>query len=332
MDILEKYNFDIPKELIAQEPVYPRDECKLMVLKGNDIEHRIFKDIINYMEKGDVLVLNNSKVIRARLFGKKSTGGKVELLLIEKHEYPVFLVKGKNIKEGTTIEINEFKGKILEKNGGIAKIDFGVDIEKIIEKYGRIPIPPYIKKDLKNPEMYQTVYSAVEGSVAAPTAGLHFTEELLKKIKEKGVEIQYLTLHISYSTFKQLEYEEIVNKTLHEEYYHIPEETAEKINNRKGRLFAVGTTVVRALESSSKDNIVFPGTFKTNLFIMEGHKFQSGIDAIITNFHIPKSSLIMLVTAFGGYERVMNAYKVAIENKYRFYSFGDAMLIFKNNI
>jgi len=329
VDIINKYDFYLPKELISQNPIEPRDECRLMVLKENKIEDRIFRDIIDYLEKDDILVLNNSKVIRARLFGKKPTGGNVELLFIEKKDLPVFLVKGKNIREGMTVEIGEFVGKIIEKNGGMAKIDFKTDIKKLIEKYGKIPIPPYIKNDIKNPDMYQTVYSSEEGSIAAPTAGLHFTEDLLNRIKNKGVRIEYLTLHISYATFKHIEESEIKNKTLHEEIYHIPEETAEKINARNGRLFAVGTTVVRALESSSRNNKVYPGTFNTDLFIMEGYRFQSGIDGIITNFHIPRSSLIMLVTAFGGYERVMGAYKIAVEKGYRFFSFGDAMLIFR---
>jgi len=326
--IIEKYDYYLPKQLIAQRPVEPRDSSRLMVV-GNTIEHRHFYDIVEYLNENDLLVFNNSRVIRARVKGNKETGGKVELLFLSNEKDPDILVKGKNVRPGTRIYIGEIKGTVREKKEGICKIDFNDDVSNIIDRYGEVPLPPYIKEHLENSERYQTIYSKVQGSVAAPTAGLHFTENLLNSIQRKGVKISFITLHISYSTFKPLNESEIVEGKLHEEYYHIDDETAMTINNRQGRLFAVGTTVVRALESSSKNGKIIPGAFKTDLFIREGYNFQSGIDALITNFHIPRSSLLMLVTAFGGYERIMNAYKIAVENNYRFYSFGDAMLIFK---
>ena len=326
--IIEKYDYYLPKQLIAQRPVEPRDSSRLMVV-GNTIEHRHFYDIVEYLNENDLLVFNNSRVIRARVKGNKETGGKVELLFLSNEKDPDILVKGKNVRPGTRIYIGEIKGTVREKKEGICKIDFKDDVSNIIDKYGEVPLPPYIKEHLENSERYQTIYSKVQGSVAAPTAGLHFTENLLNSIQRKGVKISFITLHISYSTFKPLNESEIVEGKLHEEYYHIDDETAMTINNRQGRLFAVGTTVVRTLESSSKNGKIIPGAFKTDLFIREGYNFQSGIDALITNFHIPRSSLLMLVTAFGGYERIMNAYKIAVENNYRFYSFGDAMLIFK---
>ena len=326
--IIEKYDYYLPKQLIAQRPVEPRDSSRLMVV-GNTIEHRHFYDIVEYLNENDLLVFNNSRVIRARVKGNKETGGKVELLFLSNEKDPDILVKGKNVRPGTRIYIGEIKGTVREKKEGICKIDFNDDVTNIIDRYGEVPLPPYIKEHLENSERYQTIYSKVQGSVAAPTAGLHFTENLLNSIQRKGVKISFITLHISYSTFKPLNESEIVEGKLHEEYYHIDDETAMTINNRQGRLFAVGTTVVRTLESSSKNGKIIPGAFKTDLFIREDYNFQSGIDALITNFHIPRSSLLMLVTAFGGYERIMNAYKIAVENNYRFYSFGDAMLIFK---
>lgn len=325
---LDRYDYYLPKELIAQKPVEPRDSSRLMVV-GDSIKHRHFYDIVEYLNENDVLVFNNSRVIRARVHGKKSTGGKVELLFLSNEDDPDILVKGKNVRPGTKILIGDIAGTVREKNEGICKIDFNDSITNIIDRYGEVPLPPYIKEKLDNSERYQTLYSRIQGSVAAPTAGLHFTKELIDKIQAKNVIITFLTLHISYSTFKPLDEKDIIEGRLHEEYYHIPEETASAVNNRKGRLIAVGTTVVRALESSVRGGKIVPGAFRTDLFIREGYGFQSGIGAMITNFHIPKSSLLMLVTAFGGYERIMNAYRVAVEKRYKFYSFGDAMLILR---
>jgi S-adenosylmethionine:tRNA ribosyltransferase-isomerase len=324
---LERYNYYLPKDLIAQRPVEPRDHSRLMVV-GNTIEHRLFYEIINYLGRGDVLVFNNSRVIKARLYGKKLTGGKIELLLISPNENS-FLVKGKNIKPGTILKVGEYSGEVIEKEEGLARINFDAPIMEIIEKYGQMPLPPYIKEKIENTERYQTVFARVNGSIASPTAGLHFTEDLIKKIEEKGVKIAYVTLHISYATFKEIKNEDIEKGKLHKELYYISNDTADLLNNTEGRIFAVGTTVIRALESSSINGKIIPGYSETDLFIKEPYNFKFKTDGLITNFHIPKSSLIMLVTAYGGYDRIMEAYRIAVENKYRFYSFGDAMLILK---
>lgn len=328
---LKSYDFELPEELIAQEPVEPRDHARLMVLRDG-IEHRFFYNLPEYLEKGDVLVLNDTRVIKARLHGHKSTGGKVEILILEKlgENFYRCLVKGKKIRTGTELIFDNIKGKVMHKEEGICDIEFSGNIMELARKRGEIPLPPYIKKKISDAEeKYQTVFARKEGAVAAPTAGLHFTPELLKKIENIGVEVLYITLHVSYGTFKPVKSEDIREHKMEAEYYIVSEKVAERINNRSGRLFAVGTTVMRALESSSRDGMIYPSQGYTDIFIYPGYEFQAGIDALITNFHIPKSTLIMLVTAFGGYERIMNAYRIAVEMKYRFFSFGDAMLIFK---
>ncbi len=328
---LRNYDFELPEELIAQKPVEPRDHARLMVLRKG-IEHRYFYDLPEYMDKGDVLILNDTKVIKARIKGIKDTGGKVEILILEKlgENYYRCLVKGKKIHPGSVLIFEDIKGVVRAKNEGICDIEFSGDIMELAQRRGEIPLPPYIKNPPKDAEeKYQTVFARREGAVAAPTAGLHFTPQLLKEIERKGVKIGYITLHVSYGTFKPVKTEDIREHRVDEEYYIVGEEVAKLINEREGRLFAVGTTVTRALESSSKNEIIYPSQGYTSIFIYPGYKFQSGIDALITNFHVPRSSLILLVTAFGGYDRVMKAYKIAIEKKYRFYSFGDAMLIFK---
>ena len=328
---LRNYDFELPEELIAQEPVEPRDHARLMVLRKG-IEHRYFYNLPEYMDKGDVLILNDTKVIKARIRGIKDTGGKVEILILEKlgENYYRCLVKGKKIHPGSVLIFEDIKGVVREKNEGICDIEFSGDIMGLARKRGEVPLPPYIKNPPNDAEeKYQTVFARREGAVAAPTAGLHFTPQLLKEIEKKGVKIGYITLHVSYGTFKPVKTEDIREHKVDEEYYIVGEEVVKLINEREGRLFAVGTTVTRALESSSKNGIIYPSHGYTNIFIYPGYKFQSGIDALITNFHVPRSSLILLVTAFGGYERIMKAYRIAIEKKYRFYSFGDAMLIFK---
>ena len=328
---LRNYDFELPEELIAQEPVEPRDHARLMVLRKG-IEHRYFYNLPEYMDKGDVLILNDTKVIKARIRGIKDTGGKVEILILEKlgENYYRCLVKGKKIHPGSVLIFEDIKGVVREKNEGICDIEFSGDIMDLARKRGEVPLPPYIKNPPNDAEeKYQTVFARREGAVAAPTAGLHFTPQLLKEIEKKGVKIGYITLHVSYGTFKPVKTEDIREHKVDEEYYIVGEEVVKLINEREGRLFAVGTTVTRALESSSKNGIIYPSHGYTNIFIYPGYKFQSGIDALITNFHVPRSSLILLVTAFGGYERIMKAYRIAIEKKYRFYSFGDAMLIFK---
>ena len=328
---LKNYDFELPAELIAQEPVEPRDHARLMVLR-NEIEHRFFYNLLEYLEKGDVMILNNTRVIKARLKGRKKTGGKVEILILEKLDDRIYrcLVKGKKIREGTDLIFGDVTGRVLRRNEGLCDIEFSGDIMELARERGEIPLPPYIKNPPRDAEKrYQTVFAEKEGAVAAPTAGLHFTEELLKKIKNKGVKIGFVTLHVSYGTFKPVKSEDIRNHQMEEEHYTVPEGTADMIYERDCRLFAVETTVVRTLESSSRNGEVYPSNGSTNLFIYPGYEFKSGIDALITNFHVPRSSLLLLVTTFGGYERIMKAYKIAIEKRYRFYSFGDAMLIFR---
>ncbi len=327
---LERYDFELPEELIAQEPVEPRDHARLMVLRES-IEHRFFYNLPEYMEPGDVLILNDTRVIKARLHGRKETGGKVEILILEKlgENFYRCLVKGKKIREGSQLIFQNIRGKVVKKEEGVCDIEFTGDIMELARKIGEVPLPPYIKKKLDNEEKYQTVFAKKEGAVAAPTAGLHFTPELLERIRSKGVKIGYITLHVSYGTFKPVKTEDIREHKMEEEYYIVGEDVAEMINSRRGKLFAVGTTVMRALESSSQNGVVYPSQGFTNIYIYPGYRFQAGVDALITNFHVPRSSLILLVTAYGGYDRIMNAYRVAIEKRYRFYSFGDAMLIFK---
>ncbi len=328
---LQKYDFNLPEELIAQEPVETRDHARLMVLHEG-IEHRFFYDLPEYMERGDVLILNDTRVIRARLKGIKDTGGKVEILILERIDENFYrcLVKGKKIRPGTVLIFEDIKGVVRRKDEGMCDIEFSGDIMELARRRGEVPLPPYIKKKVPEADKkYQTVFARKDGAVAAPTAGLHFTPELLKKIEEKGVKVGYITLHVSYGTFKPVKTEDIRMHRVDEEYYVVSDEVADIINNRSGRLFAVGTTVMRALESSSVEGKIYASQGYTNIFIYPGYKFHAGVDALITNFHVPRSSLIMLVTAFGGYDRIMQAYRVAVEKRYRFYSFGDAMLIFK---
>ena len=328
---LKRYDFELPEELIAQEPVEPRDHARLMVLRDG-IEHRHFYDLPEYMEKGDVMILNDTRVMKARLKGRKETGGRVEILILEKlgDNFYRCLVKGKKIREGTKLIFEDIVGEVVKKNEGMCDIEFSGDIMELAKERGEIPLPPYIKNPPRDAEeKYQTVFARREGAVAAPTAGLHFTPELIERIKNKGVKIGYITLHVSYGTFKPVKSEDVRMHRVDEEYYVVSEEVAEMINNRSGRLFAVGTTVMRALESSSRRGVVHPSQGYTDIFIYPGYEFQAGVDALITNFHVPRSSLILLVTAFGGYERVMKAYRIAIEEKYRFFSFGDAMLLFR---
>ncbi len=328
---LKRYDFELPEELIAQEPVEPRDHARLMVLRDG-IEHRHFYDLPEYMEKGDVMILNDTRVMKARLKGRKETGGRVEILILEKlgDNFYRCLVKGKKIREGTKLIFEDIVGEVVKKNEGMCDIEFSGDIMELAKERGEIPLPPYIKNPPRDAEeKYQTVFARREGAVAAPTAGLHFTPELIERIKNKGVKIGYITLHVSYGTFKPVKSEDVRMHRVDEEYYVVSEEVAKMINNRSGRLFAVGTTVMRALESSSRRGVVHPSQGYTDIFIYPGYEFQAGVDALITNFHVPRSSLILLVTAFGGYERVMKAYRIAIEEKYRFFSFGDAMLLFR---
>ena len=336
---MKDYDYNLPDGYIAQKPVIPRDECKLMVIerKTENIMHFKFKDIVNFLNKGDALILNNSRVIYARLKGKKKTGAKVEVFLLKELEPSVWevLVKpGKRVKKGTVVEFsNIMKGEVIGMGErGIRIIHFvsSLPLKEAIKKIGEIPLPPYIKEEVRDPELYQTVYSKDEGSVAAPTAGLHFTEKLLFLLKDKGVKIGYVTLHVGIDTFRSIEEEDVRNHKMHREYFKIPEETANMINEAKEggyRVIAVGTTTVRTLESKAKNGKVDPGEGETDLYIYPGYKFKL-IDGIITNFHLPRSSLLVMMAAWMGRDLLFKSYNEAIERGYRFFSFGDAMFVY----
>lgn len=339
---LEEFDYELPEELIAQHPSKKRDEARLMVLNRKDrsIEHRIFKDIIDYLNPGDCLVINNTKVLPARLYGiKEDTKVPVEFLLLKRLEddiWEVMVRPGRRIKEGAQISFGEglLKAKVLEVlENGNRKVVFSYDgiFNEILDQIGLMPLPPYIKESLKEKDRYQTVYAKYEGSAAAPTAGLHFTEELLKKIEEKGIIIANVTLHVGIGTFRPVKVEEIEKHQMHSEHYYIKEEDAQKINKAKQegrRVIACGTTSCRVLESVADENgFVKETEGDTSIFIYPGYSYKC-IDALITNFHLPKSTLVMLVSAFADREFIMEAYKLAVKEKYMFFSFGDAMFIY----
>ncbi|WP_456474086.1 tRNA preQ1(34) S-adenosylmethionine ribosyltransferase-isomerase QueA [Candidatus Pyrohabitans sp.] len=332
---LSDFDYHLPKELIAQEPLRERDASRLMVLRGDEIEHRIFRELARYLEKGDLLVFNNSRVIPARLKGRKSTGGRVELLLVRELGKNLWecLFKGR-LRAGAEISFpSGISARVEQKGEGRLLVRFsGGDIRQAIWRIGEMPTPPYIKRRVDNPEEYQTVYASREGSIAAPTAGFHFTRELLTELRSLGVELAFITLHVGLGTFQPVKVEEVERHRMHEEHFDIPGEEAEKINSalEEGRrIFAVGTTTVRALESAFADGRVAPGVSATELFIYPGYEFKLPYSGLITNFHLPCSTLLMLVSAFAGRERIMRAYTEAVRRRYRFYSFGDAMLIFR---
>lgn len=337
---LSEFDYQLPKQLIAQRPIAPRDSSKLMVLHKGEIEHKSFRDFVEYLNAGDVLVLNDSRVLPARLLGKKQTGGKVDLLLVEKKEKDnwMCLISGKNIRDKTKLILGdgELKGKVKQNLGGgkyEVEFEYAGSFEGIIQKEGIAPTPPYIKKIVKNPGIYQTVYAKKDGSIAAPTAGLHFTDTYLETLRSKGIEIVTITLHISIGTFLPVKSEEVKEHKMDPEYYKIEPNIANKINSaiRNGRrIFAVGTTTVKTLESAcneKKEVVKLEG--KSDLFIYPGYEFKLELSGLLTNFHLPKSTLIMLVSAYAGKDNILNAYKIAIESSYRFYSFGDAMLILR---
>ncbi|KYO63977.1 tRNA preQ1(34) S-adenosylmethionine ribosyltransferase-isomerase QueA [Thermovenabulum gondwanense] len=340
MDLKEFY-YDLPEELIAQEPLKERDKSRLLVLKKEtgEMEHKIFYEIINYMNEGDCLVLNNTKVIPARLIGEREdTRGTIEFVLLNRIKgniWEVLVKPGRRAKLGKNFIFGDglLKARVIdytEAGGRIVEFSYEGIFEEILDQLGEMPVPPYIKKKLEEKDRYQTVYAKFPGSAAAPTAGLHFTAELLEKIKEKGVKIAYITLHVGLGTFRPVKVREIEKHKMHAEYYEISQETADIINNTKKegkRLFAVGTTTTRTLETvSDPKGFVTAKKGFTDLFIYPGYKFKA-IDALITNFHLPESTLIMLVCAFAGKEKVMRSYEEAVKNRYRFFSFGDAMLI-----
>lgn len=335
------FNYDLPEELIAQVPIEKRDESRLMILDRDKktIEHKVFKDILDYLKPGDCLVRNNTKVIPARLYGvKEETGANVEFLLLHRIEgdiWEVMVRPGKKLMPGVKVSFGDgiLKAEILEKlDGGSRKVKFEYDgiFNEILDRIGLMPLPPYIKERLKEKNRYQTVYAKFEGSAAAPTAGLHFTDELLEKIKEKGVEIANVTLHVGIGTFRPVKVENIEEHDMHSEHYYIKKEDADKINNARkngGRIIAVGTTSCRVLESvADESGRVEETEGDTSIFIYPGYKFKC-IDCLITNFHLPESTLIMLVSALAGKDYIMKAYEEAVKEKYKFFSFGDAMFI-----
>ena len=338
MDKKEFY-FDLPPELIAQEPLLNRSDSRLLVMHGKEIEHKRFTDIKNYLRQGDCLVLNDTRVLPARLYGtKKDTGAPIEFLLLKRislDTWEVILRPGRRAKVGTEFVFSDrLSAKILEVTDTgerIVKFLYDGVFEDILSSVGEVPLPPYITKKLKDKERYQTVYSREEGSAAAPTAGLHFTKELLSEIKGMGVEIAYVTLHVGLGTFRPVKSDRIEDHVMHSESYHIPQEAADKINRTRqagGRIIAVGTTSVRTLESAAAKSTTLSEIYDdTNIFIYPGYKFKI-VNALITNFHLPESTLIMLVSALAGRDTVMHAYNEAIKERYRFFSFGDAMFIY----
>lgn len=337
---LSEFDYYLPEELIAQEPAPKRDQSRLMVVKRDcpEIEHRHFRDILDYLQPGDTLVLNDSKVIPARLMGKREkTGARVEVLLLKPagfRRWEVLVRPGKKVRVGERLTFGEkLSAMVIDSapaGGRVLEFEFAGSFQKILEQVGAMPLPPYIKRQPRDPSRYQTVYASKPGSVAAPTAGLHFTRELLEKIKEKGVNIAFVLLHVGLGTFRPVRVENIEEHHMHAEYYEITEETAKTIETSRrngGRIIAVGTTTTRCLEFvAGKYGGVISCSGWTDLFIYPGYEFKV-INGLVTNFHLPKSTLLMMVSAFAGREKILEAYRVAVEKKYRFFSFGDAMLI-----
>ena len=336
---LSTYDYHLPEELIAQTPLEKRDESKLLVFdrKTKDITQKQFKDITEFLHRGDVLVVNNTRVLPARILAHKDTGASVEILLLKRRnltDWEVLLKPAKRVKIGTTLYINTELScellEILEDGNRLVRFRFDGVFEDVLNRVGSMPLPPYIHEKLKDKERYQTVYNRVEGSAAAPTAGLHFTQDLLEKIKKMGVDIVELTLDVGLGTFRPCKEDDITKHIMHSEHYTLSEEAATKINKAKRegrRVIAVGTTSVRTLEAVAQKGMPLTADDdNTNIFIYPPYKFKV-VDALITNFHLPKSTLIMLVSAFAGYENTMNIYEFAVENFYRFFSFGDCMLI-----
>lgn len=338
---VKDYDYDLPEELIAQDPLEDRSSSRLMVLdrQTGDVEHRHFTDILEYLHPGDCLVINNTKVIPARLFGvKEDTRAKIEVLLLKRKENDIWetLVKpGKKAKPGTklvfgdgllTAEVVE----VVEEGNRLIQFHYDGIFEEILDQLGQMPLPPYITHQLKDKNRYQTVYAKYDGSAAAPTAGLHFTKELLQKVKDMGVDIAEVTLHVGLGTFRPVKVENVLDHHMHSEFYMVSQEAADKINRAKEsghRVIAVGTTSTRTLEAAADENGRLHETSGwTEIFIYPGYQFKV-IDALITNFHLPQSTLVMLVSALAGREHVLHAYEIAVKERYRFFSFGDAMLI-----
>ncbi|CCO07226.1 tRNA preQ1(34) S-adenosylmethionine ribosyltransferase-isomerase QueA [Desulforamulus hydrothermalis] len=335
------FDYHLPEQLIAQEPLEKRDQSRLMVVHRDNrpLEHKVFRDLVEYLRPGDVLVMNESKVLPARIYGTKtSTGAKIEVLLlrqIAERRWEALVKPGKKARVGDMLDFGEgsMTGSILdhtEAGGRIIEFSHREPFLQVLERLGTMPLPPYIKKPLADRQRYQTVYARQEGSAAAPTAGLHFTHELLDEIRSMGVKTVTVLLHVGLGTFRPVQTEDIEQHVMHSEYYEIAPQAAEEINKAKeqgGRVIAVGTTSVRTLETAGNaKGLVLPGSGMTDIFIYPGYKFKI-IDGLITNFHLPKSTLLMLVSALAGREKILAAYRTAVQEKYRFFSFGDAMLI-----
>ncbi|MBE5738390.1 MAG: tRNA preQ1(34) S-adenosylmethionine ribosyltransferase-isomerase QueA [Clostridiales bacterium] len=333
------YYYNLPEEQIAQTPAEPRDSSRLLVYHRDTqmIEHKNFYNVIDYLQSGDVLVVNNTRVLPARLYGKKETGAVIEVLLLKRLDITTWecLAKpGKRLKEGTIIVFSpELKAEVksdTDFGGKIISFIFEGVFEEIVDKIGVMPLPPYIKEQYKDKDRYQTVYNKVTGSSAAPTAGLHFTNELMQKIKDKGVEVVEVLLHVGLGTFRPVSETNIKNHKMHSEYIEVTKDSADKINKAKSegrRIIAVGTTSIRVLESATDDNgILQPVQKETDIFIYPGYEFKM-VDAVITNFHLPESTLIMLVSAFCGLDETIDMYNTAVKEGYRFFSFGDATLL-----
>ncbi|MDO4744723.1 MAG: tRNA preQ1(34) S-adenosylmethionine ribosyltransferase-isomerase QueA [Clostridia bacterium] len=340
MDIKDFY-YDLPTELIAQKPLEDRASSRLMVLdrKTGDISHKHFYDIADYLNPGDCLVMNDTRVIPARLYGtKEGSGGKIEFLLLKRLDidtWELILRPGKKAKVGSRFVFGDGRLKaevidVKEDGNRIVRFEYEGIWEELLDSLGEMPLPPYIKEKLEDKNRYQTVYSKIEGSAAAPTAGLHFTDDLLEKLRAKGVKTAFVTLHVGLGTFRPVSAEKIEDHKMHTEFYQISKETADIINQTRaegGRIICVGTTSVRTLESSSAENgTVIPGSGDTSIFIYPGYKFKT-VDSLITNFHLPESTLLMLISALYDRDSIMKAYNEAIKEKYRFFSFGDAMFI-----
>ncbi len=338
---LSEFDYYLPPELIAQEPVSKRDNSRLLVMNrdAQSIEHTYFSQFTDYLSAGDVLVLNDTKVIPARLIGVKGdTGGKVEVVLIKRtgnRTWEVLVKPGKRARPGREIVFGEGKltAKVLEvteEGGRILSFSYEGVFEEVLSELGNLPLPPYIKKQLKEPHRYQTVYAKQEGSVAAPTAGLHFTRQMLEKIESKGIKVVYITLHVGLGTFRPVKVERVEEHKMHQEFYSVSPKSCQELNQAlqaDSRIIAVGTTSCRVLETIRKEGGFVSGNGWTDIFIYPGYKFKA-LDALLTNFHLPRSTLIMLVCAFAGKDLVFKAYREAIYEQYRFYSFGDAMLIY----
>lgn len=336
---LEEFNYDLPKELIAQEPAEPRDSCRLMMVdkKTGEWEHHHFRDILDEIREGDVFVFNNTKVIPARLYGKKKdTGGKVEMLLLTpkgNDTWEVLVNPGRKALPGVEIEFAEnCTCKVLDKTefgGRLVEFNYDGNFDSLLDQIGEMPTPPYIHKKLGNNDEYQTVYAKYKGSAAAPTAGLHFTPELMEEMKKKGAKLLFVTLHVGIGTFRPVSEENIEDHEMHKEWYTVSEETAKEVNAARAegrRVIAVGTTSVRTLESAGQSGILESGSGWTQLYIYPGYQWHM-VDAIVTNFHLPESTLVMMMASFAGREHILAAYEEAVKQKYRFFSFGDAMFL-----